>query len=170
MRQTSHGESGFCATCGVPFDAEQPVAVSGGISGQLCAQCRRTLTNKKGKQLQSFIDIYENPLLIINTKRRIIAANLAAMQALSQDMSKIINSLAGDVISCENARLPGGCGRTQNCRACVINNSVSTTLSGPVEVTGAPAHQTIVRDGEHAQQTFLISTQRVGDRIMVQVV
>lgn len=168
--QTISANTGFCATCGVPFNAQQKVALNGGISGPLCSRCLHVFEQEDPGQVRTLIDVYENPVLVINEQRRIIAANLAAIQALDQDMDLIVGSLAGDSISCENARLPGGCGHTVNCRACVINNSVTTTLSGPVEVTGAPAHQTILREGKHKQQTFAISTQQIGERVLVQVV
>lgn len=169
--QESMDNFGFCATCGVPFNEQRAVVINGGISGTLCARCSHVLEHEDLAQLRTLIDVYENPVLVINDKRRIIAANLAAVQTLGKEMDRIVGSLAGDSINCENARLPGGCGHSKNCGPCVINNSVLTTLSGHVEVTGAPAYRVLVSDDGtgHVEHTFSVSTQRVGARVLVQI-
>lgn len=160
----------YCSTCGKALFHAREIGLSGGLTQDLCSTCSKVISTGRQDQVRALIDVFENPLLITDLDRRVTCVNLAGERALGDSMDSIIGSLAGDVIVCENASLPGGCGHTENCRACTIRNAVTTTLESQAEVTGAHAVQTVLRAGQRLEQIYAISTQRVGPRIIVQVV
>jgi hypothetical protein len=73
------------------------------------------------------------------------------------------------VIECVNADLPGGCGNTEFCAACAIRNSVTHTLHTGRDLRGIAVLQQ--RKTTHGIRTvqFLVSTEKVGPFVFLQV-
>ena len=98
-----------------------------------------------------------------------MSANSAARAVVGKELTAIDDRLAGEVFECAHSDLPGGCGKTQHCKACTIRNSVEETLATGVGVERVPAYQSIKTPNGVQQQRFLISTERVGDSVMLRI-
>ena len=68
---------------------------------------------------QELVNAIPSPVVVLNEKRQIVAANQALLQALKIEEPSILGSRIGEVIHCANAEEgPDGCGTGVHCRAC----------------------------------------------------
>jgi hypothetical protein len=109
------------------------------------------------------------PVILVNQDARVLDANSDAVSLTGKPIDQILNSLAGDVLGCSFAGLPGGCGQTEYCTNCVIRNSVRKTHESGEPVERCPA---VLRCGiadQSHQAKFHISTKKAGSVILVRI-
>jgi hypothetical protein len=73
------------------------------------------------------------------------------------------------VLECAYARLPGGCGNTEHCKACTIRRTITTTHATGDGKVNVPAYQDIVTPGGIREVRFLISTEKVGNFVLLRI-
>lgn len=122
-----------------------------------------------GTSLQSLLEQLPEPVLVVDDDIAVVTGNTVAQRALGKSVISIRGYRGGDIITCEEAAKPGGCGKQQKCKGCVIRNSVNHTHRTGEPVTGAVAEQRILRDGRYVEQRFRISTARRGDVVLLRV-
>ena len=93
---------------------------------ELCADCaayertlRASIPGREG------LDTSQQPLLVITSDSRVVAANAAFAAFAGRPSAELEGWLTGDAIGCARAKLPGGCGRTLHCHACTIRRMVA---------------------------------------------
>jgi hypothetical protein len=81
-----------------------------------------------------FKDILEAlpiPTFVVDADVHIIHANRAAIEFLHKYPGEILFRRGGEVLGCINSTLsPGGCGRSEQCKSCVIRGSVGESIRG----------------------------------------
>lgn len=77
--------------------------------------------------------------------------------------------MGGDVFDCVNAKLPGGCGMTELCSACTVRNTVTHTYRTGESQIGVPTTLRVQQEGVTKEVVFDLTTEKVGDRVLVQV-
>ncbi|MDE2293419.1 MAG: hypothetical protein KGL53_15165, partial [Elusimicrobia bacterium] len=82
-----------------------------------------------------------------------------------KELGEVEDRLLGDVLSCRNAALPGGCGRTPGCSACAIRSHVEDTYA-----TGTP-HERVpaVLHRAGGDVPLVVSTRRVKEGVPLRV-
>lgn len=81
--------------------------------------------------LIKIFDAVPSALLIVDDHARILHLNLAASKMLGISTLRAFMEQSGDVLRCVNAlAVPDGCGHSENCRDCIIRNSVRQALEG----------------------------------------
>ncbi len=139
------------------------------ISHGICDDCATLLSSDPQRSAGDFLESLKEAVFLVGGGGRIVSANGAARAVAGKELTDIEDHLAGDVFECSNAELPGGCGKTQHCKACTIRNSVTETLATGKAVERVPAYQ--LKKGANGVQgkRYLISTERVGASVMLRI-
>ena len=143
----------------------------GGVSHGMCAECAAFIrANRPGRTLRSFLENLPVPVLAMDAEARVAVSNAAARTLLGRTAEEtVVGRLGGEALECAYARLPGGCGRTEHCKACAVRNAVMET-----HATGKPrdrvvAHQVLNAPGGPRRQRLLIATEKQGDVVLLRI-
>jgi len=160
----------ICAWCGADLDPEGIGTIEGGpITHGICRPCMANLLGEVGTPLQEFLESLEVPILLVSGNLEVEALNPDAIPWVQEEFERVEGLLGGEVFQCANAQLPGGCGRTRNCSACSIRNSVEHTHATGEALEGVPATlNTVSADAEEAFD-LRVSTEKVGDRVLLRI-
>jgi len=142
-----------------PYDSED-------ISHGLCDECSDYFGRQwAGLHLGEFLDRFELPVLALDCSRRVIAANSAMARILGKENREISGLLGGEVLECQYARFPEGCGRTVHCKDCAIRLSVEHTLKTGENLRDVPASLS----HKSKEAALLISTTYKGRFVLVEI-
>jgi len=146
-----------CLVChGVFESADDDPTIAQGI----CLQCSEGIvTPASAVTLGEFLDQISVPVLLMDDDVRVAGFNQAAHTLLGGQHHELSGRLAGEVIACENAGLPGGCGQTGNCRGCAIRHAITSTYQ-----TGERRRNVAAK-----QLGKLISTEKVGGFVLLRI-
>jgi len=162
----------FCAWCRTALDGGPARARRGEeVSHGICLECQRVFFGEpQDGSLDQFLDRLQLPVLVMDEDMRVQTANRKALEVLGTDLPRVRLRLGGDVLECARSRLPGGCGRTEHCAACVIRGSVESTFRTGEEHQEVVAEQPIhPGSGGEEQVRFLISTKKSGDAVLLRI-
>ncbi|MBW1924112.1 MAG: PAS domain-containing protein [Deltaproteobacteria bacterium] len=77
------------------------------------------------------LDAFPSMVFLVDEEFKIRHANRAAREILEDQERSILCKLCGNVIGCINSEAsPGGCGTAEQCRDCVMRQSVAMALQG----------------------------------------
>ena len=157
-----------CSICqaelGPPLEPEIPeVHTSHGI----CQDCLEEYLKGEGMPMGDFLDSLPAPIFIVDGEGRVQTANRLGREAVSKDLGQIEGYLGGEVFQCHYATLPGGCGNTLHCKSCVIRNTVMKTHETGEACVRVPACQDLDTFAGPRTIRFLISTEKVGDVVLL---
>ena len=161
--------SRICAWC----KAELPTAngePAHDITRCFCPACREQFSTPRTlKSLQQYLDEIGFPILVMDDDVRVLGFNERARSLLGPRLEGCPGRHGGDVLECAYARLPGGCGNTEHCKACAIRRTVANTyLTGDGQMN-VPAYQDIVTPGGVREVRFLISTEKAGNFVLLRI-
>ncbi len=110
---------------------------------------------------RAILESYPAPTLIVDDQARPLLANRAARALLERDdPAAPLPGTHGEVLRCLHALLPGGCGLQEECRRCVIRDSVERALrSGAVH--RARAFLRVRRAAGDPEVCLLVSTSPI---------
>lgn len=162
-----------CAYC-LQAIAERPPLDCTDVSHGICDACMQVVLADDGKNLQTLIEEIQAPILVFDGDVVAMTANTLARNILGKNLSTIRGYRGGDIIECQEARKPGGCGHQGICKACVIRASVTKTHTTGKAVERALAEQTVfvkqTDDSEiKVKQRFAISTRKYHDLVLLRV-
>ena len=134
------------------------------ISHGMCNACYKRFTRQlNGVSLSEYLNEIDAPVLIVNRDGRNVAINRRAKARLGRTDSEVTGLLGGEVMECDFARLPEGCGKTVHCETCTIRRTVMHTLESGQELKHQPV--TLRRNGREINMT--ISTQKIDDMVRI---
>ncbi len=139
------------------------------ITHGICDDCAQAVTRAPGRSAGQFLESLGDPVFLVGAGSRVVSANSAARAVVGKELTAIEDQLGGDVFECANAGLPGGCGRTVHCKACTIRNTVEETLASGIGAERVTAFQSVLTPTGVQQRRYLISTERVGDSVMLRI-
>ncbi len=140
------------------------------IAHTLCDRCRENFVFQMGVPLQTFIDNLPSPIFVVDDDMKVKGANSEAAALLDRkDRVVLLERPAGMVFDCAYAQLPAGCGRTVHCSGCAIRRSVFHTWTTGESLIDVPATLRYARPGETLEADLLVSTERMGDVILLRV-
>lgn len=120
-------------------------------------------------EIPAFLDRLGQPVFLMNGEVTILAANQAAQEYVGGTISELENRLCGDVIRCFNADRPGGCGKTDQCPACTIRNSVLHTIATGKPLRKIPTQQLLRTSSGSGVASFRISTDMFGPFVCLRI-
>jgi PAS domain-containing protein len=110
-----------------------------------------------GNFVKSVLDAIPSPIFVVDDDIRIMAANDAASQMLSDDPELIIRTRTGEALSCiHSAETAEGCGKAERCRECIIRNSVFQCIQGRHVVRNKAIMDVVTADG--VSRIYLVVT------------
>jgi nitrogen-specific signal transduction histidine kinase len=126
-----------------------------------------------GDLVASILDAVPFPILVVDDDVRIIGYNLAASRMISQAPGLVIRQRAGEVLHClHSTESPGGCGRAESCKECLVRNSVNESARGG-QVVRKRARMVVMSAEGRPQEIYLLVTTAPfahGDKSLVLVI
>ena len=119
--------------------------------------------------LLDFLDGFDAPIFIANGDARFIAANRLARSVAGGDPAELKGWLIADVFDCVWADLYGGCGKAECCRACLIKDALTETMTSGRAVMRKPAYLDVKTAEGVQRQHYVISTLKAGDAVLLRM-
>ena len=157
-----------CAWCQRVFSPPTKDVAKSLISHGLCESCAIDLEYKR-IPLYDFLNKIPFPVLVADYGVYITTLNKAAEKTFHKNLPEIQNHLGGEVIECVYSDLPGGCGHTEHCSACSLRNIVMKTHETNENQKNVLAIQYLKTPTGNKQVELLLSTQKVGDVVLVEI-
>jgi len=160
----------ICAFCGAELTPPKQTFEGGAaVSHGICDGCVAEFVAGCGQTMESFIDGFDVPVLVVNNDGKIFCANEAAQQFLSKSNVEIVGYFGGEVFGCVHASEPGGCGGTLHCKSCTVRRTVENTLATGVASLHVPAFCDLARFHGIKTIRFLVSTEKVGSAVVLRI-
>ncbi len=155
----------ICSYCQRDCGEKEPLTDTD-ISHTICPECLKHFRAQwAGMDFSKYLERFPFPVLIVDGDGRGIAANQILADALGKPRRELTGLLGGNVMECEFARLPGGCGRTVHCDVCTVRNAVMRThATGEGEVRTPAFVQR--SDG---RVDLAITTEKIGDAVAITI-
>jgi Transcriptional regulator of aromatic amino acids metabolism len=139
------------------------------VSHGVCTECHDRILTEYGFDTRKFLDQLDSPVLLVDGKTRVLAANTPALQLMGKRALAVKGTLCGDALACINAAKPKGCGQTDACPDCGFRESVMETFT-----TGRPVNRrAAVLIRQHGDTItdipFVVSTRKDGDVVMLRI-
>lgn len=122
-----------------------------------------------GVPLQSYLDSLPVPIFVVDGNAVVQAANRNGYALVRKEPGQVLQRLGGVVFECAYARLPEGCGRTVHCTGCALRRSIAHTYETGESLHDVPALMHCGEEGRENNLAFRISTERLGDVVMLRI-
>lgn len=161
----------MCAWCDHPLGSREGGAgEQHPITHGICRTCSEALWQESGGvPVLEFLQSLEIPTLLVDGDGRVDEVSPHVLSLLEKTQEEVANRLGGEVLDCVNAELPGGCGKTELCSACTVRNTITDTYRTGESHVRVPAALTVRGDGSSREMSFLLTTEKGGDRVLVQI-
>lgn len=159
----------ICAWCHIPMGETESVHDESAITHGICHSCLTSLFGNKNIDFTPFLNSLSAPVVLIDSNNTYLSANNTALSLLDKDHIQLQNKRTGDVFTCENAELPGGCGHTEKCGGCQMLQLINNTFDGQNHFSNIPI--TLTRNKDHIQEelNLRISTEKVNGLVLVRI-
>lgn len=117
-----------CAWCGKLL-SQDGISNANGLntSHGICDTCMAEFCDTEPVEQKRQLDSYSDPVFLIHDDGFMQSANESALRLIQKSVEQVNGELGGDVLGCEFATWPGGCGNTEHCWACTIRAVVKKT-------------------------------------------
>lgn len=161
----------LCAWCGESLeDLNGPAKDQRPITHGICPACAEALWREsEGVPLRDYLASLNVPIFLADGDGRVQGASPVALEMLDKTHEEVHRHLGGEVFDCVNSALPGGCGHTDFCSACTVRNTVMASYESGESHNRVPAALTIRRNGEVQEMSFLLTTERLGNGVLIRV-
>lgn len=142
----------------------------GEFSTGICKECGEFFSkNRADRSMIDFLNSLPVPVVVADGDCRIEFANTPACQIMGKGLDDFKGSLGGDAFQCARARLPGGCGQTEHCKACTIRMCIEQTYKTGEDQKKVSA--TLTKETPNGEQVFrfLISTKKQDDVVFLKI-
>ncbi len=160
----------ICDWCNKELPAESAVGASTAQEmGFTCDECAKRIVSTNGSNVVDFLHSLEAPVFVADSDARFIAANGEARRLAGGDPTEVEGWLVGDSFDCAAADLPGGCGKAECCRACIIRTAVTETMKSGRTIARRPGYLDVRANGIVQRKHYLISTLKAGDAVLLRI-
>jgi hypothetical protein len=154
-----------CSYCRKDLGTKPPLS-DASVTHGMCPDCSADFSAQwEGMSWTEYLARFDFPVILVEGDVRLVAINKPASDLLGHPPRELVGLLGGEALECAYARLPGGCGKTTHCPACIIRNSVTRTHLTGEALTRVPA--TLKRRDQSL--VLLISTAREGELVRVTI-
>jgi len=162
----------ICGWCGLDMGEveDKGVHAENQVTTGICDSCADFFTkNQANRPLSDFLNCLSYPVVVVNREGRIDFANDKACQMLGKSLDEFKGWLGGDAFQCAYARLPGGCGKTEHCKACTIRLNITKTYeTGEAQNNVASCLLTKI-SGSEKEKHYIISTRKKEDMVFLKI-
>jgi PAS domain-containing protein len=118
----------ICSYCNRYIKEKKPFEVTSRTHG-ICPDCYvQLLKQNEGLSHDEYLETFDVPVVIVDSQRRITAANQAALGMIEKPIERVVGILGGEALECLHSKLPEGCGRTIHCETCLIRILILKTI------------------------------------------
>lgn len=150
----------ICAWCGSVLHEGSPP-----VSHGICLPCRQQFFQREDVSLQSFINSFSFPIVVVNSSFDPVAINRSAANSSHLSIQLAPDTTLGNVVECKYSHLPEGCGKTVHCSGCVLRRTVEDT-----HTSGRPAVMVPAAINTSSEEVgFYVSTVKTENRIFVKL-
>jgi len=149
-------EGTICFRCGRDLSATGSVFLA-----QLRETCFNFLFSDQREKLMECLDSVETPVAIVARDHTVLLCNSLLDERSNADGGKL---RIGEILECLNAVLLGKCGETPGCFLCGVRKTIEYTITTGDKLSH---YQTSLQKRSGANQTFILTTQRVGDAVLL---
>ncbi len=143
----------ICSYCGDYIKEKEPFDVEKKTHG-ICQECFEPLLSQhKGLSHDEYLETFDVPVLVADSRGRIAAANQAALEMLDRPVERVFEMLGGEALECRYSRLPGGCGKTIHCETCTLRNLVLKSMERQVTLS----NQFVTIDTEKGIKSLMVT-------------
>jgi DNA-binding CsgD family transcriptional regulator len=119
------------------------------------------MQNKKKSEsgyFKSILDAIPTPIYIVDDDLRILDSNNAGMDFLPRKPGLVIKDRCGDLFQCCHSQEDqGGCGKSKECKKCVIRNSVEESYEGK-KIIRKKAKMKVISNKRGQVKSILVTT------------
>ncbi len=160
----------ICFQCNTHIrDVPSEVFDENTVSHGLCKTCAHHFIAQTGIPLEEYLEGIDMPVVTVTPEGTIGTANTKTYAFLGKSPAEIQGAKGGDVFECQYALLPEGCGQTIHCSGCAIRRTVMDTMETGNTHRKVPAYLNQQSDGGSRRTEFLISTEKKGGIVFLQV-
>jgi len=153
----------ICSYCNKYIKEKKPFEVTRTTHG-ICPDCYFTLLKEnEGLSFNDYLETFEVPVVILDSERRIVAANQAALGMIDKPIDRVVGLLGGEALECLHSKLPEGCGKTLHCETCTIKNLILKTIEKRISYHNEP----VSIETERGRSDFLVSTIFCDDLVQI---
>ena len=154
-----------CSYCARAMGEKEPLD-NNEVSHGMCRDCLDHFKRQwEGLSLGEYLDSYDTPVAAVDADGRIIALNSKMTEIVGRVADEAVGRQPGDIIECQFARLPKGCGRTVHCKACAIRRALNCTIETGDSCINIPAS---VNQGSKRAELF-VSTEARKEYVLLTV-
>ncbi|MEA3392788.1 MAG: PAS domain-containing protein [Candidatus Marinimicrobia bacterium] len=139
------------------------------ITHGICDICLSKLFKDKDVDFIPFLNSLPTPVVLIDDNNNYLSANSHALEILGKDHQDINKKRIGDVFTCENAHLEGGCGHTNRCGGCQMLQLINDTYEGKDSFDHVPV--TLIQKHGNARQelNLELTTEKVNGLVLMRI-
>jgi hypothetical protein len=135
------------------------------VSHGICISCREHFFRDAGVPLQTFIDSFPFPVLVLGSSLQPVAVNKSGAADSPAAAHLTPATTLGNVVECEHSHHQEGCGKTVHCSGCVLRRTVEQTNQSGDPAFLVPA--TISTESDDIR--LYVSTLKVDGRVFVKL-
>ena len=158
-----------CAWCNKELEPNEKYAHEGGITHGICSLCALKISEFERRTVRQMLSYIQEPVFVVDPEGRVQAANKNALKLLGKKEEDIDGALGGDAFECAYSQEEGGCGQTIHCKTCTMRRSITYTLQTGETLENVEAYQDCTTENEATTIRFLISTEKVGEAVLLRV-
>lgn len=139
------------------------------ITHGICDSCLNDLFIDKNIDFIPFLNSISAPVILIDEENTYLSANDSALNFLGKDHQHFKQKKTGDIFTCENAHLPGGCGYTDKCGGCQLIKLINDTYEGENHFEHVPITITQQKDNTRQKVNLKLTTEKVNGLVLMRI-
>lgn len=134
---------------------------------KVCEHCQTSDPYNPGG-LEEIINKYSFPVLAVDKKGQVMAANNTILNFLETTRDEIYDVLTGNIIHCKNSDISKRCDETAYCDGCTIRNSIFNTFTTKKPIIDVRTYKAVQKlDGSTEMVSMSITTEYIGNIVFV---
>ena len=139
------------------------------ITHGICNACLEKIFAERDIDFIPFLNSLSAPVVLIDDNKTYLSANSSALKILEREHPHLNQKRIGDVFSCENAHLEGGCGHTVRCGGCQMLQLINDTYEGKNTFDHVPV-TLIEKQGETRHKLDLeLTTEKINGLVLMRI-
>lgn len=139
------------------------------ITHGICNKCLETLFEDKNIDFIPFLNSLTAPVVLIDENNTYLSANDTALSILNKQHIHLENKRTGDIFTCENATLTGGCGHTEKCGGCQMLQLINNTYDSNHVFSNIPVTLSRNSDKMREELNLHVSTEKVNGLVLMRI-
>lgn len=139
------------------------------ITHGICDTCLNKIFTDKNVDFIPFLNTLSAPVVLIDDNNTYLSANNSALSILKREREQLEQNRTGDIFTCENAHLPGGCGHTDQCGGCQMLQLITDTYEGNNHFDPVPVTITRIQGETRQELNLQLTTEKVNDLVLLKI-